>query len=259
MIAFLLLAALVAAYLYYTRKRKTARTTQEVVGATVISQDGLIQDQDGNVFRTVIEVEPINLDTASETEHKNVWVNFVAMINTLGVSYKLIMRSEFFEMRDYTDDLQKRLSVLDLPQALQQSGEATRSYLANSTEEAKIRDFRGFLILQYNPVQTAQAGIQTGVGGLDRLIGKAGETTKVKMSDAEKRDLAQQMLMDAAGIVYGFCEQVGMRYQLLNKAGALNVTYQMLQRDMSPYARMSDAIEQNSFYPMKQSLTVDHV
>ena len=45
-------------------RRTKSQTTQDVIGATDITQDGLIKS--GNTYRIVIEVEPKNLDTVSE-------------------------------------------------------------------------------------------------------------------------------------------------------------------------------------------------
>lgn len=259
MLSLLIVVALVVATIFYLKKGKIDKTTQNIVGDTEVTQYGLIQS--GNVFKMVIEVEPANLDTASTTEHKNVWVNFLSMINTVTIPYTFIMHSEIFEMRDYTDDLDSRLKQYDLPPALYKSGQATREYLIQSTEgiDAKIQDFRGYVILQYNPVLASQGiAFETGFQQLDNLFGKAGSKNN-KMTDVEKSDLAEQMLLDAAEQVYGFCEQVGIRYQLLNRAGVLNVSNQLIQREIAPYARMVDAIEKHAFHPIKRSITTENV
>jgi len=249
-----LAAAVLAAVFLFLGGRKRARTTQDVVCGAAISPDGLVQS--GNVFRVVIEVEPMNLDTASSLEHQNVWTNFLTLINTLNLPYTLLVVTQNFEMKDYLTDLQRRLNGLDdLPPALRESGEQLVRYLSDSTEGAQVRDYRGYVILQYDPVAAlSNAQIQTGVGWMDRLLGR-GKAAGQVMNELEKAELARQALMDAAAIVFDFCEQIGMRYQLLNRAGVLNVTYQILQRDLSPHARMVDAIQADAFHPMKRSLT----
>ena len=50
-----------------------------------------------------------------------------------------------------------------------------------------------------------------------------------------------------------------MRYQRLDKAGVWNYTYQTLQRELAPQARMIDAIRSDSFKRMKQSLTMEEI
>ena len=259
MVSILVVVILVVGALLYLKKREKTKTTQDIIGGTEVTQNGLIQS--GNVFKMVIEVEPANLDTASAAEHKNVWVNFLSMINTVTVPYTFIMHSEIFEMRDYTDDLDKRLKQNDLPPALYKSGQATRDYLMQSTEaiDAKIQDFRGYMILQYDPILASQGvAFETGLQQVDNLLGKTG-TKNSKMTDMEKSDLAEQMLMDAAEVVFRFCDQIGMRYQLLNRVGVLNVSYQLLQREIAPYARMVDAMEGNAFHPIKRSITAENV
>ena len=255
MFYFILAAAILVAVLLFAKQPKT-KTAQDVIGGTEITQDGLIRS--GNTYRLVIEVEPKNLDTASEAEQKSVWVNFLSLVNTLSIPYTLLVQSRLFEMKDYADDLAKRISNSDLPAELKESGEQVLEHLRLSTEEAQIRDISGYVILQYDPASASQTtNVQTGVRQLDSLIGKSG--AKSKMTDAEKADLARQMLTDAAEVVFSFCEKVGMRYQLLNRAGVLNVTYQLLQRDMAPQARMIDAMHADAFRPIKRSLTVETV
>ena len=253
MIYVLLAAAFVVAVFLFVR-RSWPKTAQDVIGDTEITHDGLIRS--GDTYRMVIEVEPKNLDTASAAEQKSVWVNFLQLVNTLGIPYTLLVQSRLFEMKDYADDLAKRISNSDLPEELKESGNEVLEHLRLSTEEAQIRDISGYVILQYNPVSASQTtNVQTGVRQLDVLLGKGG--TKSKLTDIEKADLARQMLTDAAELVFSFCEKVGMRYQLLNRAGVLNVTYQILQRDLAPKARMIDAIHADAFHPIKRSLTVD--
>ncbi|WP_027092998.1 hypothetical protein [Cohnella thermotolerans] len=251
---YIFLAAVVLVAVLLFAKKTKARTTQDVIGDTEITQDGLIRS--GNTYRLVIEVEPKNLETASATEQKSLWVNFLSMANTINIPYTLLVQSRLFEMKDYADDLTKRISNSDMPAELKESGEQVLEHLRLSTEEAQIRDISGYVILQYDPVAASQTtNVQTGVRQLDSLIGKS----KSKMTDAEKADLARQILTDAAEIVFSFCEQAGMRYQLLSRAGVLNATYQLLQRDMAPQARMIDAIHADAFRPIKRSLTADEV
>ncbi len=259
MLSILVVVTLIVTTFLYLKKGTKTKTTQDIIGGTEVTQSGLIQS--GNIFKMAIEVEPANLDTASAAEHKNVWVNFLSMINTVTVPYTFIMHSEIFEMRDYTDDLEKRLKQNDLPPALYKSGQATRDYLMQSTEaiNAKIQDFRGYMILQYDPILASQGvAFETGLQQVDNLLGKTG-TKNSKMTDMEKSDLAEQMLMDVAEVVFRFCEQIGMRYQLLNRVGVLNVSYQLLQREIAPYARMVDAMERNAFHPIKRSITAENV
>ena len=252
---YIFLAAIVLVAVLLFAKKTKARTTQDVIGDTEITQDGLIRS--GNTYRLVIEVEPKNLETASATEQKSLWVNFLSMANTINIPYTLLVQSRLFEMKDYADDLAKRISNSDLPAELKESGEQVLEHLRISTEEAQIRDISGYVILQYDPVAASQTtNVQTGVRQLDSLIGKSNTS---KMTDAEKADLARQILTDAAEIVFSFCEQAGMRYQLLSRAGALNATYQLLQRDMAPQARMIDAMNAGAFHPIKRSLTAETV
>lgn len=252
---FLLLVVGVYVWLSKGKIKGPPKTVQELLEAGEVFPDGLVKV--GNDYRIVLEVEPANMDTASLQEKKAIWMNFLNLVNTMGIPYTLLMQSQLFEMKDYTSEYGKRVANPDLTPELRESGQQVKVYLEQTTEESKIRDFRGYLILHYNPVAAAvSSGVETGVGVLDRVLGQAlPNKDHAKLSDQEKADLARQMLLDAAEYVYGFCEQAGMRVQLLSRAGVWNMEYQLLQREVAPHARMMDAMEQQAFKPFKTSLT----
>lgn len=252
---FLLLVVGVYVWLSKGKSKGPPKTVQELLEAGEVFPDGLVKV--GNDYRIVLEVEPANMDTASLQEKKAIWMNFLNLVNTMGIPYTLLMQSQLFEMKDYTSEYGKRVANPDLTPELRESGQQVKVYLEQTTEESKIRDFRGYLILHYNPVAAAvSSGVETGVGVLDRVLGQAlPNKDHAKLSDQEKADLARQMLLDAAEYVYGFCEQAGMRVQLLSRAGVWNMEYQLLQREVAPHARMMDAMEQQAFKPFKTSLT----
>lgn len=245
MLFMLLAAVLVAAVFLYLRKSRP-KTTQDVIGDTEITQDGLIRS--GNTYRIVIEVEPKNLDTISEAERKSVWTNFFYFVNTLSIPYTLLAHSRLFEAKDYIADYERRME--ELPDALNESGQHVIAHL-RQMEDLHIRDKSCYVILEYDPIAGQTSNLNTGIGMLDNVLGKSGQK---KLTEKEKTELAEQMLMDAADLVSSYCEQVGMRYQRLNRVGVLNVTYQLLQRDLAPHARMVDAVEADSFSPFKRSV-----
>ncbi|WP_270619802.1 hypothetical protein [Paenibacillus macerans] len=249
------------ALFYYTQKKKKKKVTvQDLIGAKTskVSWDGLAQNE--NVYRLVVEVEPINLDNASLEERKVVWINFLSLINTLSIPYTLIKQSQLFEMKDYADSYGHSIEHLpsDYP-ALKESGEDVCNYLKQSLDQGAVRDDHGYILFEYDPVvAAANAGVQAGIGGLDRLLGKA-VPRKNKITEEEQADLALQILEEAANTLYSFCEQVGMRYQRLDRGGVWNYTYQTLQRELAPQARMIDAIQSDSFKRVKQSLTAQEI
>lgn len=255
LLLFVLLVVGLYVWLYKGKSKGPPKTVQELLEEGEVFPDGLVKV--GNDYRIVMEVEPANMDTASLQEKKAIWMNFLNLVNTMGIPYTLLMQSQLFEMKDYTSEYGKRIVSPDLTPELRESGQQVKGYLEQTTEESKIRDFRGYLILHYNPVAAAMSsGVETGVGLLDSVLSQAlPNKDHAKLSDQEKADLARQMLSDAVEYVYGFCEQVGMRCQILNRAGVWNMEYQLLQREAAPHARMMDAIEQQAFKPFKTSLT----
>lgn len=257
---FIVLGLAVGMVLFFTlgsKKKKRVPTVQDVIGAqTKVSWDGMTQS--GNLFRLVVEVEPINSDHASIEEHKAIWLNFLGLINTLSLPYKFVLQSQLFEMKDYTRayDLEVEQISDDYP-ALKLSGRNVSEYLTQSLDQEAIRDYRGYVIFEYDPVRaSAMTGIQVGIGKVDAALGKVGSSSN-RLSEEEKSDLALQILEEAADTLYGFCEQVGMRYQRLDRAGVWNYSYQMLNRELSPQARMVDALQAESFKRTKRSLTVE--
>jgi len=257
---FVVVLALVAIYWFWIRSKRTFNrplTVQEMIGAASnVEWEGLAQNQ--NQYRLVVEVEPINLDHASVDENKTVWINFLSLINTISLPYKLITQSQLFEMKDYMDDYQQ--SIEELPEEyslLKKSGEMVSDYLMDSMNQQSIRNHHGYIIFEYNPM-TSGANVQVGSSKLNGLLDKAAPR-KERLSAEERSDLALQMLEEAEGMLYGFCEQVGMRYQRLDKAGVWNYTYQTLQRELAPQARMIDALHMDSFNRMKHSLTMNEI
>lgn len=234
------------------RAKPKAQSAQEMLANnTTVSMDGLIQN--GDRYSMAIEVHPANLENASMEENKAVWLNFLSLINTLGTPYTLVMQSQLFEMKDYTSFYREQPEKLNLPQRLTDSSREVADYLEQSTEEGRIRHYKGYIILQYRADQLAQSGVQTGNVTVDGWLSRA-VPAKDRMTHAEKADLAEQMLGEAAEVVYGFCEQANMQYQRLDRAGVWNYTYQTLQRDLSPHARMLNAVADGAFQPEKRSV-----
>lgn len=255
----MLILALAAAVFYFMnyQKKEKPLTVQELIGAknSKITWDGLAQN--GNKYRLVVEVEPINLDNASIEENKAVWLNFLGLINTISLPVTFITQSQLFEMKDYTDAYGQ--SVQELPDEypdLKKSGELVRQYLIESLDQGTIRNYHGYIIFEYDPLK-AETGV-AGAGRMNAILNKAAPK-KNNLSEEEQSDLALQVLEEVENILYGFCEQVGMRYQRLDKAGVWNYTYQTLQRELAPQARMIDAIRSDSFKRLKHSLTQEEL
>ncbi|ALP37961.1 hypothetical protein ASL14_18995 [Paenibacillus sp. IHB B 3084] len=242
----------------WNAKKKPIPTAQDVLGSkeTKVSWDGMTERD--NLFRMVVEVEPINSDHASLEEHKAIWTNFLGLVNTLSLPYKFVLQSQLFEMKDYTQTYDASVEQLsDHYPALKASGRDVSNYLTQSLEQDAIRDYRGYVIFEYDPIRASSVnGIQVGIGKVDATLGKIGSSGN-RISDEEKSELALQILEEAADTLYGFCEQVGMKYQRLDRAGIWNYSYQMLQRELSPQARMIDALQSESFKQIKRSLTVE--
>ncbi|WP_068779924.1 hypothetical protein [Paenibacillus sp. GM2] len=252
----LVLAAAVFYFMNYQKKEKPL-TVQELIGAknSKITWDGLAQN--GNQYRLVVEVEPIILDNASIEENKAVWLNFLGLINTISLPVTFITQSQLFEMKDYTDAYGQ--SVQELPDDypdLKKSGDLVRQYLIESLDQGTIRNYHGYIIFEYDPLK-AETGV-AGAGRMNAILDKAAPK-KNNLSEEEQSDLALQVLEEVENILYGFCEQVGMRYQRLDKAGIWNYTYQTLQRELAPQARMIDAIRSDSFKRSKHSLTQEEL
>jgi hypothetical protein len=249
--AWLLLPLVIATLLWVGNKGEglKAETTQDLVGGNRVQvyPNGIIES--GNLFRLMIEVQLANLSTASIQERKQVWSHFFTLLNTIGIPVTLLLQSQVLEMKDYTAWYDGQIQSDELTEPLRHSGQDVKAYLTHSTEETNIRDYRGYIMLQYDPVAASvDSGVQTGVSSVDGLLNR-----REKMSPEERRDLAQQVLEEMAELVYDFCEQAHMKYQRLDRAGVYDVDYGMLQRELCSQVRMVDALSANVFQSQKRS------
>lgn len=242
------------AWIYWRGKKENKPSTvQEVLGAktATLAWDGLTQS--GSCYRVVVEVEPLNSDNASADENKTIWMNFLMLINTLSLPYTLITQSQLFEMKDYTDSYGRDIDYLPIEYSgVQDSAVVVKDYLTQSMDQGTVRDFHGYVIFEYDSVVAA-----LNMGGDVRNILDKIAPKKEKISEEEQIDLATQILDEAVSTLYGFCEQIGIRYQRLDNAGVWNYSYQTLQRELSPQARMIDALRTDSFKRVKQSVSYE--
>jgi hypothetical protein len=250
---FLIIIGAIAWFYWCGKNQNKPSTVQEVIGGNTakLAWDGLTQN--GSCYRVVVEVEPINLDNASADENKAIWMNFLMLINTLSLPYTLITQSQLFEMKDYTDSYGREIEYLPPEYSgLQDSAKVVQDYLTQTMDQGTVRDFHGYVIFEYDSV-VATLNMS---GDVSNLLEKIAPK-KEKISEEEKTDLASQILDEAVSTLYGFCEQIGMRYQRLDNAGVWNYNYQTLQRELSPQARMIDALRTDSFKRVKQSMSYD--
>lgn len=94
MLVFIIILGVFFYFLYKSKHPQKKKLIQEEMSPANVSIDGLAQN--GNEFRMTIEVEPANLDTASDMEHQMLWINFLGLVNTLNVPYTLLMQSNIF-------------------------------------------------------------------------------------------------------------------------------------------------------------------
>lgn len=237
------------------KKHKEVETVQDFLGKDVIiSPGGLIQN--GPVYRYAIEVTAVNNDTSSFQEQSMIWANFRNLINVLPYPHTLLVQSQFLDMKDYSDGYRDQyLKNTILTDEMRECGEEVYRYYKDFSTEDNTRDYRYYVILNYNPTaDNIDSGVKTGVNILDDLIGKSGNSKK-KMPLEEVLDLAQQVLEESKSYLFTICDQMGMQYRQLDRAGVYQMTYQMLQKELSVTSRLRDAIESQSFAVNVESLT----
>jgi hypothetical protein len=253
-----MVATVVAAFLtfyWFSQKRNNPITVQDLIGKIAeVSPSGIVRN--GNMFRTVIEVRPVNMMTSSKMEQDSVWVNFRALVNTLGIPYTLLVQSQFVDMKDYTHWYREQFNTNSfLTKELKESGEGVIRHIHRNDEEKKTRDFRCYVILKYDPIaESIDSGVKTGSFLLDDLIEKV-TNRQSKMSNDEIKDLAYQVLQEATQLVFSACDQLGMQYRRLDRPGIYDMIYTTLQKELSSNIRLSDAMQAKSFTAHIESVT----
>lgn len=239
------------------KKKKTIETVQDLLGKDIdVHPNGFIHDKATNTFRYVIEVMPANLDTASNAEKAMVWINFRTLINTLGFPYTLLVQSQYLDMKDYSSWYREQYAHNSvLTEEMIECAENVYEHFMRMDAEQSTRDYRCYFILHFSPLsESIDSGVKTGLNVLDDFIGKQTSSQKNMPTD-ELIDLSLQVLEESKAHVFTYCEQVGMQYRLLDRAGVYQMNYQMLQKEMAVYSKLRDAVDAQSFTANLESLT----
>jgi hypothetical protein len=246
---FLIVAAIILFYLYIVpmfKKRNSVKTVQDLLEKDVeVTPEGRIRQK--NSFRYVIEVWPVNNDTNSNQEKAMVWVNFRSMMNTLGFPYTMLIQSQYLDLKDYASYYRDQAhSNPYLSPRMIECAEGIADQCMSIEDEKKTRDYSYYIVLHIDPLaESIDSGVQTGSAVFDDLLSKFNKDKKV--SDEELIDLATQMLDEARNTVFGHCEQIGMMYRQLDKAGIYSMNYRTLQKEMTLWSKLDDAVNNQSF------------
>ncbi|MDP5276137.1 hypothetical protein [Chengkuizengella axinellae] len=254
-----LVVTVVAAIFVFVFLKKTGDkqeiTTQDVIGKSVeISEEGIAKR--GNMYRAVIEVKPINTITSSNQEKDSIWIKHRSFINMLAIPHTFIVQSQYLDMKDYTSWYQEesRKNEYLTPELLESANEVAE-YYQKFDEKKKSRDFTGYIVIHFNPISDSiDSGVETGNAFFDGIFEKLKVNTK-KISEEEKEDLSHQVIEEAVTHVMGACQNLGMQYRKLDKAGIYNMIYTTLQRELSYQVRLNDAIQAQSFTAQVDSIT----
>lgn len=243
-------------FLFQDVKKEKAATVQDIIGKdTKVYPDGIIETSDG-IFRAAVEVTPVNMTTSSDMEQNNVWLNFRAMLGTIGIPYTLMVQTQYMDIKDYNDWFKAEFEGNKyLNNALKELGNGIIKHTIRTTQEQKTRDFRCYIRLEYAPqADSIDSGVTTGFGVIDDIINKFSKNGN-KMSKEEIRDLAQSVLHETIQIIFATAEQLGMQYRKLDREEVYNLTYMTLQKEMSQSVRLKEASDRGSFTPYIESIT----
>lgn len=241
----------------YLRRNKKVETVQDLLGKdSEVRADGLIHDKATSTFRYVIEVLPINLGTSSMSERAIQWTNFRGLVNTLGFPYTLLIQSQYLDMKDYSAWYKEKYENNPLlTEELIKAAHDRYEYFMNMDEEQNTRDYKCYIVLHFSPLSDSiDSGVRTGLNVLDDFVGQQFNSQK-NMPAEELIDLSYQILEESKDHVFSYCEQAGMQYRLLDRAGVFQVNYQMLQKKLSIYSKVRDAVDARSFTANVDSLT----
>ncbi|CAN7767386.1 hypothetical protein LJR153_007319 [Paenibacillus sp. LjRoot153] len=256
-VIFLVIAGSIVFYLYIIpllKKGNSVKTVQDLLEKDVeVTPEGRIRQK--NTFRYVIEVWPVNNDTNSNQEKAMVWVNFRNMMNTLGFPYTMLIQSQYLDLKDYAAYYRDQAqSNPYLTPRMVECAEGVADQCMSIEEEKKTRDYSCYIMLHIDPLaESIDAGVQTGNAVFDDLLSKFNKDKKV--NDEELIDLAAQMLDEARNEIFGHCEQIGMMYRQLDKAGVYSMNFKTLQKEMTLWSKLDDAVSNQSFTSDLDSIT----
>ncbi|MFT9486604.1 MAG: hypothetical protein ACH0QD_04445 [Tepidibacillus sp.] len=256
----ILVATLVAAFFLFFKMQKKSKkdtpiTVQDVIGKNLkVFPNGMIQKED--MFRAVVEIGPIGLNTKSQLEKNAVWANYRMLLNTLTIPYTLFAQSQYLDIKDYTNWYKEQIDSNEfLTPELKESGEDVYNHLNNSDEDKNTRDYRHYIILHYNPKsESIDSGVQTGNNAIDDFLKKlSGNSSTITQEELE--DLAQQVLDEATQFIFQASDIIGLQYRRLDRQNIYNMVYSTLQREMANSIRLSDAVDAQSFTAQIDSIT----
>ena len=234
------------------KEEKPITSTQELINYKDISPDGIVE-LPNHQYRMVLEVEPVNMMLKSIEEQKALWVGFRDLINALTIPATFLVQTRHLDLKDYIADL--RASVLKQSPQLLNYGQDLCRFLSEKTEK-NVRDRRHYIILKLDAqaVSSIDSGIKIESESLNALMNDL-SPKKGKMSNKELRAFAHQELENMAAVLHGCLSGMEISSIRLNKLGVLELIYTTLNRDMSPYARLVDANDQEMFSLVTQSIT----
>lgn len=239
------------------KKNHDPHYVQDLFQYKEIYDNGLIALNNGT-FAIVLDVVPIKMNMKNQSEKDSVWFNFRSLVNSLPTHHSFILQSQYLDMTDYIDNYiatSKDRERVQLTPELERSAEDVGAFLRNQYSERKTRDYKGYVIVRYNPFsQGTEAGISTGNADIDNLIQLVkGETNT--LPDDEAEELAQNMMDEVASLIYSSFDTIRCRVSRLDKEGVLTMLHQTMNRDLAPYESLSDLHDRGSFSQFKQSLT----
>lgn len=231
--------------------KKPAETAQDLISYKKIYPDGIMELDDFKM-RLVIEVEPINMALRSEQEQIVIWNNFRGLMNTMQIPFTMLVMSTYVSMKDYTDHLK---SINHQPKISLLRDELVNYY--NQKAEGKvIRDRRFYFILK---IDAKEAGIASGVEVespiMDKLLSAIPSFQKSNMDEEELRDLAMDELNGTSAIIRSILDGMGIASKQLDYAQAVDMLYQMYNRDIANIVRIKDVDENEAFSLFVRSLT----
>lgn len=253
----LIVIAIILFFLYvYPRiaRHKKIKTVQDLIGKDAkISRDGLIRID--SLFRIVIKVWPVNIANSSHVERTKVWVHFRNMMNDLGFPYTMLVQSQYLDLKDYASYYRETAQQNPyLTPEMIECAEIVSESFVKMEEEKNTRDQNCYIILNYDAKSDSiDSGVATGLAAFDDLIAKI----KIDKSttDEEIVDLATEILKEAKGYVFGNCHQMGMQFEQLDKQGVLTMTNKFVQKELSIWTKLHDAVQAQSFTINIESLT----
>jgi hypothetical protein len=201
-------------------KKSEALPTQQFLDIQSIERNA-VKLKSGNL-RKVILVSGINFALKSEEEQGILTYAFQGFLNSLDFSIQIFIHSRKLNIADYLKKLEQRETQEENDLLKNQISEY-REFINTIVSQNAIMQKRFFVVVPYDPIQVAKAGMDLAGKLFSWTKSKPGQTAEEK--EAEGMDESLQQLDQRVDQVINGLNQMGLRAIVLNDDELVELFY----------------------------------